>query len=624
MSSYTSSDFSRTSDHALSYSSPESEQSLFDANPETDKEGFLNSLHRAGGPYLCSLPAVSAILRKDSQTTPNNHALIEDIYVLQDNTRRILEEEGLSYKSVALVGRQSKIRPENSPIPTIVIDLERQQDDLKDWRKVSKLIYTNVASRHEGLSVELIDPAMEILPCCSPIQASDNIRLKWPSIRDQILEQMSIWEWTGLSLWRYGRNPDTSRNPVTIIICVRQDSTRTFHTDRRKIWAICAEHGERNVSILFMKDSLQRFCRQDCWSVPQLPLKACVATALPGVSLGIHQSTAGSSTLGGALELRFADQPGWQKYYTTCFHCVYPPPQHRETLLAINGAMQGFARWETNAPSFDDHVLPELLRIDHPSNSDLRQAVESEKASFEGFRDRRFTELESWVTALEEGEDAFITSKERKFYEKQRQRLDVVQNRLTTYERFLSNKVNILGKVVAGSGQWRAKERQIDGGIQQGLGIMDWALISALAPRIGSNKPFPYSEGAQAYDVVFFFSNSDRLEPDMRLFKSGRSTQNTEGRYAGVMQARIHRETNTQGERVPVVTYEHEISALYGKIFAEPGDSGSWIYTQNGAVVGMLIGGSERMNTFDFIEIGDLMRDIQVVTGALEVRVAED
>ncbi|PYI02937.1 hypothetical protein BO78DRAFT_472315 [Aspergillus sclerotiicarbonarius CBS 121057] len=200
MSSSTSPDFSRAGDHALIHSSPESEQPVFDTNAKTAKEGLSNSFYRADGPYLCSLPEASAVLRKYSQTTADYHALVKEIHTLQDAITKVLQK---------------------------------------------------------GVSVESIDPTMEVLPRCSPIQPSDSIELKWPSIRDRILEEVRTSEWTRMSLCRYGRDKDPLQNPITIIVSVCHESTRVFHADRKKIWAICADHGERNVSIRFKKEALE-------------------------------------------------------------------------------------------------------------------------------------------------------------------------------------------------------------------------------------------------------------------------------------------------------------------------------------------------------------------------------
>lgn len=67
-----------------------------------------------------------------------------------------------------------------------------------------------------------------------------------------------------------------------------------------------------------------------------------------------------------------------------------------------------------------------------------------------------------------------------------------------------------------------------------------------------------------------------------------------------------------------VITWDPAISS--NNEFAEPGDSGSLIYTNAGKVVGMLVGGNERLPTWTFSPIEDVFEDIKTVTRAEDVR----
>lgn len=124
-------------------------------------------------------------------------------------------------------------------------------------------------------------------------------------------------------------------NPPTIIISIWEDSPKLHHTDTQRIRGILAQFGQTDVSILFMKDTPRVHA-----SNRPLPMEACTQLAQPGVSIGIRDK-AGSSTLGGMIELRMPDSQEWHKFGLTCCHAVYPPDGHCPSSRLIPGAEEG-------------------------------------------------------------------------------------------------------------------------------------------------------------------------------------------------------------------------------------------------------------------------------------------
>ena len=113
------------------------------------------------------------------------------------------------------------------------------------------------------------------------------------------------------------------------------------------------------------------------------------------------------------------------------------------------------------------------------------------------------------------------------------------------------------------------------------------------------------------------------MDADTQLYKSGRSTYLTAGRYqelASVTIARVY--DPTSGHMVEKVTEERAIAGI-GSDFSEPGDSGSFVFTASGRVVGVVTAGDERKGVTFMTPIEDVLRDIKSVTGAVEVRLAE-
>lgn len=119
--------------------------------------------------------------------------------------------------------------PEDTPTATILI-LAADNFKFQIWRNITRHIH----SIFNEFSDEIIDPELEIEPRCFPICFSHGIYKEWDVTRQQIVNQLDIFDWTGLECWRYGRCSDPMGNPPTIIIGIRQDFLKLHHTNTRK------------------------------------------------------------------------------------------------------------------------------------------------------------------------------------------------------------------------------------------------------------------------------------------------------------------------------------------------------------------------------------------------------
>lgn len=108
----------------------------------------------------------------------------------------------------------------------------------------------------------------------------------------------------------------------------------------------------------------------------------------------------------------------------------------------------------------------------------------------------------------------------------------------------------------------------------------------------------------------------------MKLNKTGRSSGTTSGVYNDLMSVDICRQRTRDGGSERIATWVHSVVSSTSQTFAEPGDSGSWVYTECGDVFGMLIRGDERKGTVSICSIFDIFKDIRALTGAAEVRIA--
>lgn len=275
---------------------------------------------------MCSLPAFTRLVSAEYDRRTRYHDLTPR---LRADTEAILVEEGISYEFVSITGRQSKVDPEPEPVPTVLVVTERNS------RRVAKRIHQALAPLVSNICVELIGDALLKPFRCFPVSPSESIFHKWEKICESILSRSDILEWTALECWRYGTSGDPIQNPVTVVVSVLKSSTSQFYTATQRIRGLLAQQNESDVAILFQKDEIKRHVEN-----PLIPRQACTLPAQPGVSLGIHSSSAGSSTLGGIVQLRSPDNE-WHSFGMTCFHCVYAPENHRESLNPIQHAGEG-------------------------------------------------------------------------------------------------------------------------------------------------------------------------------------------------------------------------------------------------------------------------------------------
>lgn len=110
----------------------------------------------------------------------------------------------------------------------------------------------------------------------------------------------------------------------------------------------------------------------------------------------------------------------------------------------------------------------------------------------------------------------------------------------------------------------------------------------------------------------------------MVLFKSGRSTSITKAKFSELESVLITREPDpVHGGTRLVTTWEYAFASISNRPFAEPGDTGAFVFTGLGGVVGLLWGGAERNDTGYVTPIEAIFDDIKRVTGAVEIRIPD-
>lgn len=396
----------------------------------------------------------------------------------------LLETQGMHHATVEILTRKSKVDPEHHGLPTVLILARRSEQPVgQDWRAISRVVYAWMSKQFPGFNVEVLDEDEAQNPRCYPVVTTDSIYPKWEHISHAILQNLDVREWTSLQCYRYGIHREPSRNPVTILVTVYYSAEGRFESSQDKIQAILASFGETTTAIVFLQDEFKNLT--DFARPAELDDAAISEKALPGVSLGIRNSSAGSSTFGGYIELLFPGQP-WKQYGLTCFHCVYPPPGHREALLRRDGdgkpapPVQGtlyITEYDTKAR--------EILHVEQPSAYDLRANIDRLSRDIGSHESNQLKDLRRRIDLVDQGSDEFyVTDTERRSYRRQMRILDALQRSKALLQAFASSERYYLGHVVFGSGLHRTKRCRDD----VLPSIRDWALIQVAPKRLGKNN----------------------------------------------------------------------------------------------------------------------------------------
>ncbi|KAJ5488688.1 hypothetical protein N7539_003578 [Penicillium diatomitis] len=592
----------RAKSHALNFIPATSGPTPFDGPFQIDEAGFLQSPHRAGGPVLCSLPAenVPVVSRLVNVTNfPANRRGISDIVVT------ILQSKHVNFDSVAVEGRRSLLNPEPEAIRTCVIRTTKLP---MNAAALAKEIYADLRRSHYNVNVEIIDIIARLPIRSFPVLSSDKIREDWERIACEIIEILHSNEWIGIGCSRYGVEETAEENSVTVVIRIQKDSTQDWTSAARSISSLLTSCNIRDTNTLFEKN--ERFLGAGS---PILPSQVIPRTVRPGVSIGIHGSTAGSSTLGGLVDLRWPGKD-WETFGITAFHGVWPPPAHREGLRRRSGADADLQYWKTNPVRPEDATrVSGLLEIDHPSLGDLKGEIlhKTEHIQAIEFHDRVSRIQQKMMRCELDPDSDVVTPGEQAWYSRQMEIISALAEQRDKTHTFIRDKSYYLGPVFAGSGLWRTIARRHD------QGIADWALIGIPRERRGANEPHRDSNMIVSPKFQFTAQPQD----SQKYAKVGRSSGFTVGKYNGLRDVQLHIVLDDQGKEIGKITREHVICSGEKFVFAEPGDSGSLVYdpfTED--VVGLFWGAYRAGTEAFFTPIEEVFEDIKNVTGACEVR----
>lgn len=122
----------------------------------------------------------------------------------------------------------------------------------------------------------------------------------------------------------------------------------------------------------------------------------------------------------------------------------------------------------------------ELLKVDHPSVSDLRRTLDNLESVLAEYADAQYRSI---ARHIESRERESVSEEEQRIYDRKKPAVESLTRDRDHIRNFLKNGSHFLGSVFAGSGLYRQAVR---GGNKHNH--LDWALINIPQQRLGPSK----------------------------------------------------------------------------------------------------------------------------------------
>ncbi|KAK2867961.1 hypothetical protein FQN49_003295 [Arthroderma sp. PD_2] len=544
-------------------------------------EEIKNEDYRCGGPNLVRLPAVNQHIM--SQSDPLRLAYYAE---LKGPIEGILEKWNVHYQTGSPLRRAHDTGGSIDWADTILVGAWKRQLD-SSWLKACKeILQLFIQKGKTNLQIEIIDERALQCMISRPVPSTDPFVPVWQDLRGQVLDILGNSEWTMLSAHLRGLFGGTFVH--TIIICVREDSMQNWSGVRDAVVELLDDKSLSYVAVEILRDTMLQFAEDTILNERDWNIKARL-----GGSLGLRGADQFSSTFGGFLELQ-SSSGEWKKYGVTNYHSVTPGRSDDE--------------WEKHGIRPGD--AKNDLSIDHPSISDRRMSVTHYEQMASEVQTQEYFQMEQRI----DEEDPSVSRTEKDCFEYDRNRLNEYIRTIELAHHFQGNQH--LGNVYAASG-YRLTESN---------NLLDWALIDVTSDRISENE-IPRAKDVPGSRKRAYNANSGVLDTtadlgsNMTVCKAGRSTGFTEGRLGALQYTDLQIWFKGKDEWRKVKGLLREIFPVAPRVFADAGDSGSFVMDRHGAFVGLYVGGATSTGTGLFLEAKDLFNDIKAITGAKDVRI---
>lgn len=303
-----------------SSSSSEGQRSRSNRGSSSDGEpqawdGFVNEDWRAGGPDLCTIPALTYNIPR---THPLYGRLVTDSTQLYLGVQSILDGADVNTMSIRFCGRQSKFEPEDQPTLTAFIAATKRSIE-EDWISVSRSVCQFLHSQGIlRISVEICDARALAPDFFYPLSPSDAIFPIWDRVLETILRTCDLTDWNSVGCYRIGKHEHRNMNPPTVIVTV-DTSLPDWRPTRDTIVSILDFFNLPMVGVKIKRDKMVFGAS----SKPDLSATSLQDMLRVGHSIG-RRGYRGSGTFGGWVQLFNGNTGRWHAFGITCSHVALP------------------------------------------------------------------------------------------------------------------------------------------------------------------------------------------------------------------------------------------------------------------------------------------------------------
>ncbi|OJD09966.1 hypothetical protein AJ78_08830 [Emergomyces pasteurianus Ep9510] len=557
---------------------------------------------RVGGPYLCILPAMS------SSVSQQHPAFAKFTSQFQRDILDRLERHSVQWKALDLLDRQSARYDDSRSTVTVVVSASRNELD-RSWLDAC-LEILDLFQLHDlpTLNIEIIDERASKQKYTFPVFETDKIYSKWNELSTRICELVGMEGWLSLECFRRGTDPNRENNPPTIVLTIPMDSPKSWRVERDHIASLLDAEDLQDVAVEVLRSYVWRVTGG--FGSVVLPDNAWKQQAQLGMSIGPHGSDIKGSTFGGFVQLQHPGTKQWNTFGLTCYHCIEPVQEGNDS----SGLSKDINKWREAGITVNDAKIANI-GVDMPALKDHLTRMNMIKAREAEWMESPLRNLVQNARANNE----FIIPNDEVTYGGIEAEINQSLAIKDEAEKFFATGNALLGRVFAASGY------RMTGSIDRRQ--LDWALIRVVSSRIGNNSVPPVGSYKDEDGLGVFLgqpmgqSSRENISHDSSLYKIGRRTNFTIGRYQGLRS--LHLESlrpSDQGQKVVAVTKEAAITPKNGFQFSAEGDSGSFVFDELANFVGLLSAGNMETGVAYFTPATILFEDIKWITGARDVR----
>ncbi|KAI9373417.1 hypothetical protein BJX61DRAFT_382548 [Aspergillus egyptiacus] len=577
-------------------------RSSTDSDPIRQWDGFIEEDYRAGGPNLCPLPARTPSIPQEHPEW--NHLILHGEPVLREISRIVERTLHVACVDASFVCRQAVFDRSSQPQLTVLINVKRDDPEARSWIGVAREVKKYLSSQGiTTVAVELLDPEFGRQPYIWPCFPSDAIWDVWEKLAMKIVSHVGLQDCVSMGCHRIGVHESREMCAPTILLSVERGSRRNWKVVREKIVEMLQKFSLGMVAVLIREDLPVSTVGDE----PDFVVSGsfCTERAKNGYSIAYHHGHKGQGTLGGWLEIQNPSNGVWMPMVITCAHCVLP------TEGEIPGSRVDLARkWNQTGVRPKDPNADHLLLVDSPSRLDLDASIQCNNEMIESLKTTRYKSILRDLNT-----DEFVTPPDQRWFKAQQKNLKMREETVVKVQSFRDKERYVVGKVFAST----ALEQVVH---LPGLPfprIVDWALIKPTPNRkVGSNDLTAYpSERLKGASLCPLNNFADLV--DNKVWKIGRKTQVTSGRYNGLRECKVAKMITPDGFKTRV-TWEHCVVGGSGRPFAEAGDSGALVMLPTGEVAGMISAGNGFEDKAYFTPVRDLFDHICKTLGIKHIR----